>query len=71
MINKFIKLNDTLINANYIMYLNKVIGKNDYIGKFGIFAQCKGFTNHCWFDSEKERDKEYDNITKILIQYGI
>lgn len=67
MMNKFIKFNDKLVNANYIMYFKKVIGQNDTIGKFGIFAQGKGFTTSCWFDSEKERDKEYDNITKILI----
>ena len=54
--NKFIKFNDKLVNANYIMYFKKVIGQNDTIGKFGIFAQGKNFTTSCWFDSEKERD---------------
>ena len=74
MINKFIKLNTKLININYILYVDKVSGSegyfaglNEHSGKFGIFVQCKSFSSYAWFDSEKERDKEYDNITKTLI----
>lgn len=63
---KFIKFKGGLINTRYIMAVAQI--KRSDIPLYGIALHITNDIIRQWFDTEDERDMEFDNINQQLLQ---
>ena len=64
---KFIHFGGEITNINYVICFYKASGKNAYFGQYSIIMVRQGCDNvYQWFDTEDERDKAFDEISKKM-----
>ncbi len=64
---KFIEFNETLININTIVYIDKVNGINERANQFGVRCLFNHTTIYEWFNTEEERDNRYNFFADLLL----
>ena len=62
----FIKFKGGLINTRYIMAVAQI--KRSDIPAYGIALHITNDIIRQWFETEEERDMEFDNINQQLLQ---
>lgn len=63
---KFIKFDETVINTDYIMCIEKCSSSIGGNKPYGIRISVKGSTYYHKFETEEERDKEFDKLFELI-----
>ncbi len=62
----FITFNGKIVNTNYIKFIEKVTGLNDYVNNCGIKMYIEGYTFYEWYEDAEERDASFKTLETIL-----